>query len=178
MATNVRFIRTLSGGLVLPAANVEAAIAIAERPASQGNVPDQWPLMALCAQRDFRSRQRARGKEAPEPPVADVRLDRLLWCGDYSAFTWIGGEGETLPAFLALTTGTAEFLVVWEDGELTGLRVNDGKLVQADVVCTLVPRTGTVAAEFRARSQEDAEAFWAEEQDSLYPEGPEDDRLL
>lgn len=174
MATNVRFIRTLSGGLVLPAANVEAAIAIAERPSGQGNVPDVWPLMALCGQRDFRARQRQRGKAALEPPALDVPIDRLQWCGDYSAFTWIGGEGETLPAFLALTTGSAEFLVAWEDGELTGLRVNDGKVMETDVVCTLVPRTGTVAAEFRARSQEDADAFWAEEQESLYPD---DDRL-
>lgn len=131
MSTNISNIRRLSGRLVLPLRNVAAARALLEESGTpEGVLP---PL-------------KSKGWGASKvtfPDDADLSLDRLSWCHDFSGRSW--GYSDAAPdavfppdapfvRFIALTEGTADFLVVWEGGaDFTGLHVEGGKAYRREV---------------------------------------------
>lgn len=167
MSTNVRFIKTLSGSLTVPAANVDALIALDDFPTENGGPypPETWIGSRLKLDRA----RRARWNACVQPNV-DLMLTELRWDGDFSGATWLTVEDSVMARFLDLTTGRAEFLVVWEDGELTGLRVSNGTWELMDVEVKLISREIT-------RLQVEQETT-PDVPSSLYPDGPEDERLL
>ncbi len=119
MATNISYIRLLSGHLILPLRNITAARALFEvYSAPEGVLPalktkGYGPMKVTL------------------PDDADIVLNRLPWCRDFSGRSW--GYTDVNPdapfvKFIALTEGTADFLVVWEGGvALTGLHVEAGQ---------------------------------------------------
>lgn len=62
-----------------------------------------------------------------------LEIADFVWCGSNS------GEGyeELLPEILAQTTGSADLLFVWGNGEMTGLRVVEGVVTKCKVKVTL-----------------------------------------
>lgn len=170
MSTNVRFIKTLSGSLTVPAANVDALIALDDFPTESGGPypPQTWIGHTLKLERSRRGRWKRWNMH--DQPNVDLTLTELRWDGDFSGATWLDVEDSVMARFLDLTTGRAEFLVVWEDGELTGLRVSNGVWELMDVEVKLISREIT-------RLQVEQETT-PDVPSSLYPDGPEDERLL
>jgi hypothetical protein len=65
--------------------------------------------------------------------AADVAIERPRWRGEGSGYSFDDLLAEVLP----LTKGSADILVVWDGGELSGIRVRDGVVTQPKVVTVL-----------------------------------------
>lgn len=74
----------------------------------------------------------------PSDAADELIIQKLWWSGEGS-----GSCFDTLKdKVLTLTTGSAEILFTWEDGDShSGLIVNDGKVTEAEVVFALKPVT-------------------------------------
>lgn len=63
----------------------------------------------------------------------EVTLDGLQWCGSGSGHTF-----EEFKTALRSVRGRADLLLVWEGGDsMTGLRVEDGRVTEHDVLVSL-----------------------------------------
>jgi hypothetical protein len=70
-----------------------------------------------------------------EPPGTLITLDTLAWFGDFS-----GERYHNLLIVLGRTTGKAQFGLVWENGELSGLDVRDGAVAEHEANIALGAR--------------------------------------
>jgi len=62
-------------------------------------------------------------------------IDRLSWYSEGSGHAF---QDVLIKKILPLTRGSADFSVVWENGDtITGLRVVDGKVTEHEVIMTL-----------------------------------------
>ena len=79
----------------------------------------------------------------PEGCFLDTYNDKDCWHNDMITALWWYGEGsgysyDLLKEVLALTTGCADLMIVWEGGDdITGLRVLDGDVIEYSVTHTL-----------------------------------------
>lgn len=62
-------------------------------------------------------------------------IQHLSWC--YMGST----DVNVLRRFAALTEGDADLVFAWEGGGHTGAQIRSGKLIECDVVMTLVPKS-------------------------------------
>jgi len=75
------------------------------------------------------------GAEAQEGP-ATVEITSFHWGGCGSGHAYY----DALPRFLAALEGSADLVFVWEGGDsISGVRVENGKVVEHEVVQTLGP---------------------------------------
>lgn len=78
-----------------------------------------------------------RGGTLPSNVAGELLIAKMWWSGEGSGSGLTVLQNEILP----LTLGHADILLTWEEGDsFSGLRVEDGKVTECDVVQTLQPK--------------------------------------
>lgn len=107
MSTNITHVLTLSSSLILRAED-----GLPER----RTMPERHPIPDMFF----------RGARLPLP--------RLDWSGIWSGNSFYDG---TFAKFCACTEGAADLVLIWETGDLAGVRIKDGAFTEHTVVYSL-----------------------------------------
>ena len=63
-----------------------------------------------------------------------IPLTKFWWDGEHSAWTW---EDVFIKKVAPLIKGEIEAYVIWDDGDITGLRIDNGKVSEPEVLISL-----------------------------------------
>lgn len=141
MSTNILFITTLRSNLVLRGSNREAAEAMKAELPSTNPLPEV--RKTYCHQHGVQHSWTNKSKACscpPEESPRDLLIPNLSWSSDFSGRTWgySSDPGTSVfTRFVSLLEGEGDFMVVWEGGYVTGLKIRDGKAIRSDVQISL-----------------------------------------
>jgi len=86
---------------------------------------------------NFIGEMKARYDGLDEKPE-EMHLPSFWWCGECSGTSYDKLLSDIIPCL----RGKADIVLTWEGGDsVSGLRIEDGKCIECDVVQTLQPRT-------------------------------------